>query len=264
MQADGIAVSQRLADYLPKLETLALPCIRINATPADNLFQFDSKFGGHPYWPANRPFPVDSFGNYMYLLAQLNFSQIPKLEGYPDKGLLQFYIAADDMYGVNFDKPTEQTNFHVVYFEDTTEQVLENFYFLDEQKRESDIPLTRQMQLSFKPDKDYYSFSDVRLPEERMDKVLADLAPGKEYNAIMDELSETFPEGGHKIGGYAFFTQHDPRDHEAYKDYILLLQIDSQLPDICWGDVGVGNFFIHPDALAKKDFSNVLYNWDCS
>lgn len=33
--------------------------------------------------------------------------------------------------------------------------------------------------------------------------------------------------------------------------------------DIMWGDCGVANFFIHPDDLKNKDFSKVLYNWDC-
>jgi uncharacterized protein YwqG len=33
--------------------------------------------------------------------------------------------------------------------------------------------------------------------------------------------------------------------------------------DIMWGDVGVGNFFIDYNDLLKKDFSKVLYNWDC-
>ena len=32
---------------------------------------------------------------------------------------------------------------------------------------------------------------------------------------------------------------------------------------ILWGDVGVANFFILPQNLEKKDFSNVLYTWDC-
>jgi uncharacterized protein YwqG len=262
---NGKTASQRLAAALPKLEALALPCIRIEATPSDTLFQFDSKFGGHPYWPANRPYPVDSFGNYLYPLAQLNFSQMPHLEGYPETGLLQFYIAADDMYGLNFDNPKDQTNFRVVYFEDTTEPALESFYFLDEQKRESDLPLTRQMQLLFKTDKDYFSFSDVRLPEERVDTIMADVVPASEQSLLEDELVAAFPDGGHKIGGYAYFTQTDPReDHAGTSDWILLLQIDSQGNDICWGDYGVGNFFIHPDNLKRKDFSNVLYNWDCT
>lgn len=262
---NGKTVSQKLAAYLPKLVSLALPCVRIEAAPAETLFQFDSKLGGDPYWPASLPYPVDSDGNYMYLLAQLNFSQIPHLEGYPAKGLLQFYIAPDDMYGLNLDHPTEQANFRVVYFENTDAPSLEHFHFLSDEGRKEALPITGPMQLSFSLDTDYFSYNDVRLPEERMDKVMTDLAPGKEYQAMEDELTKAFPDNGHKIGGYACFTQTDPREDVAgTSDWILLLQIDSQLPDICWGDVGVANFFIHPEALKRNDFSNVLYNWDCT
>ena len=30
-----------------------------------------------------------------------------------------------------------------------------------------------------------------------------------------------------------------------------------------WGDAGIGAFFCSPEALAARDFSDVLYNWDC-
>ena len=48
----------------------------------------------------------------------------------------------------------------------------------------------------------------------------------------------------------------------------MLLQIDSDEDDdrsfeIIWGDCGVANFFINSEALLKKDFSKVIYNWDC-
>lgn len=261
---DGKTVSPRLAGLLPQLEPLARPCIRITAKPAGELFLFDSKFGGYPYWPKNKAYPVDSYGNYMYLLAQLNFSQLPKLEGYPEKGLLQFFIAADDIYGLDFDHPTRQANFRVVYYEDTTGPAMDNFHFLDRQPRESGLPLEKPMQLSFALDKDYYSFSDYRYPEDVADDLLATSKPVRGQRSLEDELVEAYPDGGHKIGGYAYFTQDDPRRETAFRDYILLLQIDSQGDHICWGDVGVGNFFIHPDALRRNDFSQVLYNWDCT
>ena len=51
---------------------------------------------------------------------------------------------------------------------------------------------------------------------------------------------------------------------KKYIDYdTLLLQIDSDGKYIMWGDVGIGNFFISKKSLLEKDFSNVLYNWDC-
>jgi len=264
--ADGKTASPKLAALLPKLERWALPCIRITAKPSDELFLFDSKFAGDPYWPADKPYPVDSEGQYMYLLAQLNFSQVPRLEGYPDKGILQFFVADDSMYGFNFDDGTDQANFRLVYWEDTTATPLDNFHFLDQQEGDGGLPVSRQMALQFTPDKDYYSFSDVRFPEEVADEMFADDQPKNGVRPLEEELGNLYPETGHKIGGYAYFTQYDPRDEgaEDYKDYILLLQIDSELDDICWGDVGVGNFFIHPDDLKRKDFSRVLYNWDCT
>jgi uncharacterized protein YwqG len=51
-----------------------------------------------------------------------------------------------------------------------------------------------------------------------------------------------------------------------FSDYELLLQIDSseaEADEICWGDVGVGNFFIRREDLRNRDFSKVLYTWDC-
>jgi uncharacterized protein YwqG len=68
----------------------------------------------------------------------------------------------------------------------------------------------------------------------------------------------------HKIGGYAYFTQDDPReDSQQYKDHkVLLLQMTSD-NEIRWGDCGVGNFFIRAEDLEKLDFSNVIYNYDC-
>ena len=261
--SDGKAVSMRLAAVLPKLEAIALPCVRITAKASNDLFLFDSKFSGYPYWPADKPYPLDKDGKYMYPLAQLNFSQMPPLEGYPSKGLLQFYLADDDVYGLNLDHPTEQSNFRVVYFEDTTATALDDFRFLDEQQRDCALPVSRPMQLQFTLDRDYFSYSDVRLPEDLVDELLAEDIPVKGQQPVEDELNEVYPDAGHKVGGYAYFTQYDPRE-EGYKDYVLLLQIDSQLPAICWGDVGVGNFFIHPDDLKRKDFSRVLYNWDCT
>ena len=32
---------------------------------------------------------------------------------------------------------------------------------------------------------------------------------------------------------------------------------------VCRGDMGVANFFISPEDLEKRDFSHVLFYWDC-
>lgn len=88
---------------------------------------------------------------------------------------------------------------------------------------------------------------------------------GKQRKKVESTLWDTFESCGHKMGGYAYFTQSDPRfDAPEEETWLLLLQIDSDDDmGIMWGDVGVGGFFIRENDLKKCDFSRVLYNWDC-
>ena len=74
-------------------------------------------------------------------------------------------------------------------------------------------------------------------------------------------LGDALDGSGHKLGGYPYFTQEDPRSAEGME---LLLQLDSDdSVNMMWGDVGVGNFFIAPEDLKRGDFSRVAYSWDC-
>ena len=92
------------------------------------------------------------------------------------------------------------------------------------------------------------------------------ITQGEEEKELFEVYEETFAGDGHKIGGYPFFTQTDPRDEDdEYEEYeVLLFQMDSDTEaDIMWGDMGVANFFIKEKDLRNLDFSDVLYNWDC-
>lgn len=87
---------------------------------------------------------------------------------------------------------------------------------------------------------------------------------------ISDELFNSYYDAFcldlHKIGGYPNFIQQDPRSKFPKSSLILLFQIGSgysQAIDIMWADGGIGNFFIEQSHLAKLDFTQVLYNWDC-
>ena len=84
-------------------------------------------------------------------------------------------------------------------------------------------------------------------------------------------MAEKYSAEGHRIGGYPFFTQDDPRAYLPHlqQHTILLLQLDSDSGNgdadkVLWGDYGVGNFFITPEDLQRRDFSRVLFTWDCS
>ncbi len=68
----------------------------------------------------------------------------------------------------------------------------------------------------------------------------------------------------HQILGYGYFRQEDPgNDEKNFKYDILLLQIDSEDKFIMQDEFWVGNFFISKKSLINKDFSKVLYYWDC-
>jgi uncharacterized protein YwqG len=86
---------------------------------------------------------------------------------------------------------------------------------------------------------------------------------GENKNKLEDLSYNLFATNGHKIGGYAYFTQSDPREYiKDSETSILLFQMDTD-DEIMWGDAGVANFFINSADLINKDFSRVMYNWDC-
>ena len=260
----GITLSSELLSVAPQILQSGLPFVRIKATPAETLGVTQSKFAGVPYWPKGLSYPTDSEGQYLFLLAQINFAEVPPLAGYTGKGILQFFISVNDVYGIDFDNPTSQKDFRLVFHEEVDEANAEKeFAFLNTMDLKY-VPLDKMMQLRFEPDVDYVGVEDVRFEKNFGLEVLPFTEQfGEKGDDVFNELYELFPNEGHKIGGYAYFTQADPRQSGPYEDWILLLQIDSQ-DGIMWGDMGVANFFIHPNDLENRNFSNVLYNWDCT
>lgn len=243
----------------------------------------DSKIGGLPYWLEGKEFPTDEEGNKLYLLAQINFEKEKTSAPLPEKGLLQFFIADNDLMGVDYDDPITQKNFRIIYHENIdyaiTKESLEELDIKSSEEAENH-PVKGEHKLSLTKNKDYATINDYKFKKifalaykEVYDK---EIEEEKEYYDILDNKDTEILEKGllmdpnhacHKMLGYAFFTQEDPR-YNKYEDYdTLLLQLDSDGYDgdiIIWGDVGVANFFMKKKALEEKDFSDVIYNWDCS
>ncbi|MGB0930688.1 MAG: YwqG family protein [Chitinophagales bacterium] len=255
-----------LANLQPQIEAFAAPCIRIKTHTSSILKLENSKFGGLPYFPVDQDFPTSADGKPMRLLAQLNFAEIPHLSPNPKEGLLQFYIVEDDnLHGLDFGNPTKQKNWRVLFFEDLdfeTRTDLKSFY-TDEWKYS---PLLKApLSLQFEIVKDY-PFFPVLEYERYATPVFEQLTnQGEQEKAEAYYLySKQNDIGGHKIGGFPFFTQGEIRAFkEGYQSYQLLFQIVSEGDKIIWGDMGTANFFIRHEDLVKRDFSKVLYNWDC-
>lgn len=69
--------------------------------------------------------------------------------------------------------------------------------------------------------------------------------------------------------GYPDFTQCNPLEDGSYGERFdtLLLRLDDVEAEpnfhMMWGDCGIANFFMGSKALAKRDFSDIFYTWDC-
>ncbi len=263
-----LKLHKELKQYREVFESTIKPYISICAESKKTL-PWESKFGGTPYLPNDYEYPKDSEGDLMKLLAQINFEEVPDIGLFPQKGLLQFYIsAADDVYGIDFDNQTNQQSFKVIYIPEITRdlsKIVTDFNFLDDLEAEY-FPIGKESKLEFEV------FNAPVSPEDYQFEKFLGRSAYSFFESISDDPEkfddwyyERYSASGHKMAGYAYFTQDDPRE-ARYKDFdILLLQIDTDDDvDIMWGDSGVANFFIKPEDLKKCDFSNVLYNWDCT
>lgn len=248
--------------------------IELNTKPVG---LFDSKFGGLPYIPRDGQVPVDDEGQNLRLLAQIALKDLPKNQiGLPKEGLLQFWAMDDDITGLetSIDGMLESKGHRVLYYEqiDTsvTESEVSQVYYPEE---ESYFPIQDTFGIHFQHGKEGITVSDctfdatfvkvwnLTFPQEPIGDT-SELVGDEAWDYIYDSCSD----GGHKIGGYPLFTQYDPREG-GMEDYrTLLLQIDSFGADgkeIMWGDSGVANFFITEEDLQNRDFTKVLYTWDC-
>lgn len=246
---------------------------------------FDSKFGGVPYWDMTKDYPFDEKNEKMMLLAQINFTkEALESDCLPKEGMLQFFINAEDgdyLYGLDWEEPTSQKNFRIVYHEQIDETITE------EQVRALKIPIATEGDSDYSP-----LYQEVKVKccpaiaymgtqvgqftkifrQVVKEEFGEDISDRNEYQYLEDEDYDALYEldnAGHWLLGYPFFTQYDPRgerENEANYYDTLLFQMDSdgdEIDYVLWGDCGVANFFINKEDLKKKDFSNVWYNWDC-
>lgn len=223
------------------------PCVKITLTDTKPSV-FESKIGGLGYIPHDKDFPTDSKGNQLRLLAQIECDKI-QLDGFMKTGLLQFWVLNDDVSGMEWDDQTKQDGFRVIYYPEidktVTKEEIESKFVKNEFDDDDMLPVFRECGMSFEKFENRFIDYSQELPEEFYDENI-----------------------GHKVGGYPYFTQSDPRDEKMLEYYdFLLFQLDTDYIGeedvVMWGDAGVGNFFINSEKLKNQDFSDVLYNWDC-
>ena len=251
-----------LRPYQDKIEASIRPYINILPQAKQNTEAWESKFGGWPYLPKNMEVPTGKNGRPLYLLAQINFSEIPDLPPFPSEGLLQFFIGDDRLYGADSKDPMKQENFHLRFFG----SIKKNIPLIappSEFPEISNFPISTKgsFPLKFELRHEAAPLTDHRIQNFLEEDFFARFGEGKWE--VMEAYSKLVHSGGHRLGGYSFFTQTDPRENHI-EQMEQLLQIDSdQSIQSMWGDMGAAHFFIKKEALERRDFSKVAYWWDC-
>jgi uncharacterized protein YwqG len=249
-------IPEFLNEFKDEIEKYKLNTIKIKATPlaVDEILSLtQSKFLGHPFLPVHVNYPKDKNGLPMILLAQINFGEVPALEDYPAQGILQLFVSATHWYDMN--------DYRILFHEDLTKELQSDFSFLTPNLYK-ESPIDCEHKLDFSKEPDYGGTADFRLP------LIFNKVDFFDYyenlsESQQEEMDIFFDGTGHKIGGYAYFTQEDPREYNTEKvNDILLLQIDTD-DHIMFGDCGVAHVFINREDLKNKDFGKAYFNWDC-
>ena len=240
----------------------------------------DSKVMGFPYIPKGAEIPQTANGDKMMMIAQINCDDLQGLADFPEKGILQFFVLNDEdgLLGLDFDNQTVQDSFRVIYHEKIEEFYDENelksiynpynfeesYITNDNESYKMNFELTSEKERF--EDMFYHIFRKI-CKEKGLKQTQEDWLYRKLLNFM--QYSENYYS---QCDGFAFFTQDDPREYnEEYKKFdTVLFQLNSEFDEntrnwkVCIGDAGVINFFINRENLKKKDFSEILYNWDCS
>lgn len=269
------SLHKRAMLVLEEMKQYERPVLQIEVSD-DQPGLLESKFGGLPYIPKGGEVPKGSDSLPLCLLAQFELSDLPG-DIFPlQHGILQFWVADNEMMGLDFEDPLSGKDSCVRYYPDPIEPIdeaeLQKIYPGPGGRSDGWFPFEGTFGLNFTAGMD-----PVGVEEEAFDTVFMETwkknwpkSPLQTWfdlpNELSDEISEQHSGFGHKLMGRPGFTQGDPRYHPGTEKMVLLFQMDSRGTEgheIMWGDAGICNWFIALEDLEKGDFSRVLFNWDC-
>lgn len=253
LYADHARIMERVEGWTRRT---GRPVIRMEITDQPSKSVLGGRLGEVP--------PTAPDGSPMGLLAAIFCSELPKNDLFPPRGVLRFYIARNDTYGADFDHLDRQTGFRVLF----DPEELHYTAVPDYTASDDPFPVSEFCYLHFTAGTDPMPHVDFRYGDTVAQALAAD-PTATEEDYYCEDFTQEIPGGGHKLGGYATFTQWDPREPGSqYAAYdTLLLQLDSDVPfgqdRVMFGDNGVCGFFISAEDLRAGDFSHILYTWDC-
>lgn len=277
MAEDSLALARRIAGELRQaFRAPALPFSLEEGEPGLT----ESKVGGTPYLPAGMPWPLDSQGEPLYFLMQVDCAALAPLPDFPHQGLLQWFVRGDDVFGMDFDNMCSGKGHRILYHPTADPGVTPE----DIQARRPAPPEEDCSPLGDTPCRILFGAAETQpLPaadarfsaafaqrwnQARPDQPIASLWDLCRELDLEEILAGEEKQVYHQMGGYPYFTQMDPREGGAYPQMdTLLMQLDSDMAGgrdrVLWGDCGIGNIFISRQDLLRLDFSRTGYNWDC-
>lgn len=252
------------ADFEHFVAGLAMPAVVL--TPADGPLRTGGARLGGPVWlHEGEAWPTGRDGAAMEFVAQLDFADLPQLPDFPSSGVLQFFVANDDLFGVDFDD-LAAGDIALRWYEsldlpgrlEPPPPALGDDRncspWIDDGVREHGRPLAGALV------EQQAQWGDWRI-DARAEGWLN--RPG--FRELDDALIDR-PGGAelrHHVGGQAVFTQNDPRSDPRYQGHDrCLLRVTSD-DAIMWGDVGEAVWLIPQAALRARDWGQVIFSWDC-
>ncbi len=217
----------------------------------------DNKIGGNPYLPVGEEYPKDKKGDWMPLLIQLNLKEI-HLEGWPETGILEIFVDKKLSY------PCDYT---IRYFEEGLE-----YQTVFPEIDVSRFVVSQPIKIEVSP-----SICHMPISEYRFEKIAFPLISeiyenevtnwqqletvmGQDFDQFIDSLQN--PAG--TIGGYADFTQEDPRTYGNEEKSECLVKLDSNLDSrLDIGDAGILFALCSLEDIREKHFEQAIVDWDC-
>ncbi|KGR86076.1 YwqG family protein [Lysinibacillus odysseyi] len=262
-----LSLPRQLEDFRHILEQSAVEYMKVHAWDEAPSIA-NSKLGGRPYLPKGTNPPIDDLGEYMILLAQINFSERSFPAPFPKFGLLQIFMSAfnyQQILGINNCVPPNffQVRYYPII---TTNNLVTDFSYLRNSSFQhysvaSQYPISRELLLTFSKEVEPISATDYRL-HHFISAELAEQFTLIEQQPFNEVYLQHFSSADHKIGGYPYFIEEDARAwNPSFQKYdTLLLQIVSDdAQGIMWGDSGVAKFFINHKCLETCNFSDILF-----
>lgn len=273
------------------IESTIRPFVAIEAkvSGSNSPLPWESRFGGRPYLPKGTEYPhIDD--KPAPLLAQINFAEVPPLEGFPTSGILQFYavdkptwewnhswFATEGRTSMSYGELMELAGAKVLFFPDpilSVEAVTTDFRFLPSFEHLI-VPerLDLRFQIKLAPmdvgglNTWIETLRESEFFTENYDYALRELSDRTSNDALLEEAAHLLYGDGHRLGGYPTFSQSDPRAQlfplafgESFPPYDLLFRMVGQ-PGVNLHD-SILYFLIPPADLQSRNFSNVLFYSD--